>query len=114
MGDGLQTMDFVYIDDVARANVLALCSDIDDEVFNDASGVETSLDELARALLRVMHADLQPEYVAERLVNPVRRRLADVSKAERLLNFRARTGLEQGLGELVAWWQRLGVPEVQS
>jgi UDP-glucose 4-epimerase len=114
MGDGLQTMDFVYIDDVARANVLALCSDIDDEVFNVASGAETSLDQLARALLRAMDSDLQPEYVAERLVNPVRRRLADIGKAEHLLNFRARTGLDQGLRELVDWWQRLGVPEVQS
>ena len=57
LGDGKQTMDFVYIDDVARANVLALQSDVSDEVFNVASGTETSLNELAAALLRVMGSE---------------------------------------------------------
>ena len=47
-------MDFVYIDDVAQANVLALQSDVSDEVFNVASGHETSLNELAATLLQVM------------------------------------------------------------
>jgi UDP-glucose 4-epimerase len=46
-GDGKQTMDFVYIDDVARSNILALASDISDDVFNVANGTETSLNELA-------------------------------------------------------------------
>ena len=57
-GDGHQTMDFVYIDDVARANILALQSDVDDDVFNVASGTETRLRELAAALLKVMGADI--------------------------------------------------------
>ena len=52
LGDGTQTMDFVYVEDVARANVLALAADVSDEVFNVASGVETSLNELAAALTR--------------------------------------------------------------
>ena len=43
LGDGKQTMDFVYVDDIARANVLALHRDVGDEVFNVASGIETSL-----------------------------------------------------------------------
>ncbi len=81
-------MDFVYIEDVARANILALQSDVTDEVFNVASGVETSLNELAAALLRVMGSKLAPEYGPERKVNPVSRRLADTSKAERMLGFR--------------------------
>ena len=51
LGDGSTTMDFVYIDDIARANILALQSDVSDEVFNVASGTETSLNELAAALL---------------------------------------------------------------
>ena len=61
-GDGTQTMDFVYIGDIARANVLAAERDVTDEVFNVASGVETSLLELAEALLRVMGSDLAVEY----------------------------------------------------
>lgn len=105
-GDGLQTMDFVYIDDVARSNVLALASDASDEVFNVASGTETSLRDLADALLRVMGAEgLAPEYGPERSVNPVPRRLASTDKAERVLGFRAKVGLEEGLRRLVAWWQ---------
>jgi nucleoside-diphosphate-sugar epimerase len=104
-GDGKQTMDFVYIDDVAQANILALQSDISDDVFNVASGVETSLNDLAQALLRVMKSNLQPEYTVERKVNPVPRRLADTSKAAELLGFRARVDLDEGLGRLVAWWQ---------
>ncbi len=105
LGDGTQTMDFVFIDDVARANVLALASDLDDEVFNVASGVETSLNELAVALGRAMGSGLAPVHGPERAVNPVSRRLADTTKAERLLGFRAETGLDDGLARLVAWWR---------
>ena len=103
-GDGQQTMDFVYIDDVALANVLALQSECSDEVFNIASGRETSLNELADALLKVMGSKLRPEYGPERAVNPVTRRLADTTKAETWLGFNARTELETGLAQLVEWW----------
>ena len=107
LGDGHQTMDFVYIDDVAKANVLALQSDCDDDVINVASGRETSLRELAAALLKVMGAThLVPEYGPERRVNPVLRRLASTRKAQSLLGFRAEVGLEQGLDRLVRWWQK--------
>lgn len=104
LGDGNQTMDFVHVDDVAEANVLALESDVSDEVFNVGSGVETSLRELAATLSRVMGADLAPEFGPERSVNPVSRRLADPRKAERVLGFRARTPLDAGLRTLVDWW----------
>jgi UDP-glucose 4-epimerase len=104
LGDGSTTMDFVYIDDIARANILALQSDISDEVFNVASGTETSLNELATALLRVMGSNLAPEYGPERKVNPVSRRLADIAKAEDMLGFKATVGLQEGLQRLVAWW----------
>ncbi len=104
-GDGEATMDFVYIDDVARSNVLALASDAGDEVFNVARGEETSLNDLAEALLRVMGSDLKPEHGPERSVNPVSRRLADTRKAEQLIGFRAEVGLEAGLAQLVDWWR---------
>lgn len=113
LGDGTQTMDFIYIEDVARSNILALQSAVSDEVFNVASGTETSLNDLAAALLKVMGSDLRPEYGPERAVNPVSRRLADTSKAERLLGFKARIGLEDGLSRLVDWW-RLNKTAVQS
>ncbi|HUY33735.1 MAG TPA: NAD-dependent epimerase/dehydratase family protein [Pirellulales bacterium] len=111
-GSGRQTMDFVHVDDVARANLLALRADVADDVFNIGSGAETSLLELLAALLRVTRNEqVQPVMLPERDVNPVPRRLADVRKADRVLGFRARVGLEEGLRSLVAWHkkERLGV-----
>lgn len=104
-GDGKQTMDFIHIEDVARANILAAKSNVTDEVFNIASGVETSLHEILDALLRVMESSLLPEYAAERTVNPVPRRLADTRKAERVLGFKAEIPLLEGLSRLVSWWR---------
>lgn len=104
-GDGKQTMDFVYVEDIARANLLAAQSPLSDTVFNVASGVETSLNDLAHALLKVMGSDLSIEYGPERKVNPVSRRLADTSGAADALGFRAQIDLEEGLRRLVAWWQ---------
>ena len=104
-GDGAQTMDFISVQDIARANILAAKADVTDEAFNIASGVETSLNDLAYALLKVMESDLQPEYGPERKVNPVPRRLADTRKAEKMLRFRAEVSLEDGLRRLVEWWK---------
>ncbi len=105
LGDGRQTMDFVYIEDIARANILAAKAPVSDEVFNVASGMETSLNELALTLLKVMGSNLAPEYGPERKVNAVSRRLADTTKAKQLLGFEAAVSLEDGLRQLVAWWQ---------
>ena len=110
-GDGSQTMDFVYIEDIARANLLAAKSDATDEVFNVASGTETSLRELAEALMRAMGADLGVEHAPERKVNPVPRRLASTAAAEERLGFRAQIGLDEGLRRLVDWWQVARVRE---
>ena len=104
-GDGKQTMDFVYIEDIARANICAAKADVTDEVFNVASGTETSLNDLALSLAKVMGSDLKPEYGAERKVNPVQRRIADISKAKELIDFTTTTSLEQGLEKLVSWWR---------
>ena len=105
-GDGRQTMDFVHVRDVARANILGAKADISDEVFNVASGIETSLLQLAQSLASVMGRNgLNPEFAPERSVNPVPRRLASTAKAERLLGFRARIPLEEGLRALVDWWR---------
>ncbi|MGE5503299.1 MAG: NAD-dependent epimerase/dehydratase family protein [Actinomycetota bacterium] len=104
-GDGSQTMDFVHIRDIARANVLAALSPATDVALNVASGTETSLKQLAAALCKAMGVDIPPEHQDERKVNPVRRRLADVETAARLIGFRTEIGLEEGLADLVAWWK---------
>jgi UDP-glucose 4-epimerase len=105
-GNGQQTMDFVHVRDVARANVLGAKADVSDEVFNIASGTETSLAQLAQALAMVMGRNgLAPEFAPERSVNPVPRRLASTAKAERLLGFQAKLPLQNGLRDLVNWWR---------
>lgn len=104
-GDGLQTMDFVFTTDIARANVLAGAGDVREGIYNVARGEETSLLDLARTLLAVMGSDLDVEHGPERAVNGVTRRLADTSAARRDLGFEARVGLEEGLRALVEWWR---------
>lgn len=104
-GDGLQTMDFVYTADVARANVLAAASDVSHGIYNVASGTETTLLEMARTLLRVMGSDLAVEHGPERLIKNVVRRLADTTAARRDLGFEADVQPEEGLRELVSWWK---------
>ncbi len=104
-GDGAQTMDFVYTTDIARANVLAAESDVREGVYNVARGEETSLRELAQALLSAMDSEVGIEFGPERAVNGVTRRLADTSAAERDLGFVAAIGLDQGLRMLVDWWR---------
>jgi UDP-glucose 4-epimerase len=106
LGDGAQTMDFIFVTDIARANLRAANSSITDDVLNVASGTETSLTELATALGRVMGVDLAPEYGPARKATPVWRRLADVKKAERQIGFTAKVPLEEGLRQLVQWWSR--------
>lgn len=105
LGDGNQTMDFVDVRDVARANVLAAEAAVTDRTYNVATGTETSLRELATTLLRVMGSDQEPEFGPPRAVNGVQRRLADTSAARHDLGFTAEIGLTDGLRDLVAWWQ---------
>src|SRR5262249_37270034 len=102
-GDGSQSMDFVYVDDVARANLLAARSDITDDVFNLGTGVQTTLNELCHLVLRLTGSSLQPEYGERRRVANVLRRRAAVEKAERVLGFRAEVALESGLQEFIRW-----------
>jgi UDP-glucose 4-epimerase len=105
LGDGSQTMDFVFTEDIARANLLAAASDVSDEVFNIASGIETSLVELAGALQRAMGSSVPPEFGPVRKVNGVTRRLADISAARQRLGWKPEVDLDEGLRRLVGWWR---------
>ncbi|MDI6101721.1 NAD-dependent epimerase/dehydratase family protein [Actinoplanes sp. NEAU-A12] len=105
LGDGLATMDFVHVADIARANILAAKADVTDEVFNIASSEETSLKDLAAALSAVMKSELAPEHGPARAVNGVTRRLADISLAEKKLGWKPELTLTAGLEGLVDWWR---------
>jgi len=103
-GDGTQTMDFVHVEDVARAYVLAMASAVTDDVFNVGSGTETSLLELSRLLCEGMgQPQLQPEFMPARKVNPVTRRLASVDHTRARLGFEASIALREGLADLIHW-----------
>ncbi|MFT4287067.1 NAD-dependent epimerase/dehydratase family protein [Nocardioides sp.] len=108
LGDGRQTMDFVCVPDIARANLLAAASGVTDGIYNIASGTETSLLTLAKTLLRVMGAtNLSIEHGPARVVNGVTRRLADIRAARRDLGWRPTIDLDEGLRMLVDWWRPL-------
>jgi UDP-glucose 4-epimerase len=105
-GDGRQTMDFVHVRDVARANILAAKLPVTDLALNVGTGLETSLIDLAETLATVMgRPHLRPQFLPERTINPVPRRLAHVRAAQQTLGFSAEIKLEDGLRDLVNWWR---------
>jgi UDP-glucose 4-epimerase len=114
LGDGRQTMDFVFTEDIARANLLAVSCDATDEVFNIGSGTETSLVELAEALQRVMGSRVPLEFGPPRGVNSVTRRLADISQARERLGWKPEIDLDEGLSRLVAWWRSERSPDGEA
>ena len=101
-GDGSQSYDFIHVEDVARANILGMKSDAEDEFFNIGTGDETTINELVETLLQITGSSLTPEYSPQSQMF-VTRRLGSTEKAERLLNFRANSDLQQGLESVVAW-----------
>jgi UDP-glucose 4-epimerase len=104
-GDGQQTMDFVYVDDVARANLMAARAPVSDAVYNIGSGSEVSLKECAELMLEAMGARLPIQYAPARKVNPVPRRLSDPWRAQDELGFQALVSFDEGVEKLVSWWR---------
>lgn len=103
-GDGSTSMDFVHVKDVAAANIAALEAEVSDEVFNIGYQRETSLKELLHLLLQANNSRLIPEHRPDNTINPVSKRIADISKAKKLLNFSPTISLEDGLKELSQWY----------
>ena len=105
-GDGTQAYDFIYVEDVARSNVLALKSDATDEFYNVGSGIQTSIKELCDLILKLKKSDLKVTYRpyseddARRMVQ---NRIGCPKKASKDLNFDYKYSLEQGLLELIKW-----------
>jgi len=102
-GDGSQSMDFVFIEDVARANLVALESDVSDEAFNVGTGVQTSLRQLCETLLQLTNSPLKPVFREQRKLGDADVRRACTEKAARMLGFRTQVTLEEGLKRLIEW-----------
>jgi nucleoside-diphosphate-sugar epimerase len=101
-GDGEQSRDFTYIDNVVDANMAALVApDAPGQVFNIACGRRTTLNALARELIARIGAMVEPTYWPER-AGDVRHSLADVSKAAQILGYKPRIDLRTGLALTVA------------
>jgi len=105
-GDGTQSMDFVYVEDVARANILALKSDIDEGIYNIGTGFMTSLNELAKIMLKLTKSDLKPIYKKPEKPIYVSKRQAGIEKAKKELKFKVKIKLKEGLKKLIEWRQQ--------
>jgi UDP-glucose 4-epimerase len=104
-GDGSQAYDFVHVDDVARANVLALKSDASDVFLNVGMGVQTTINELVERLLALTGSDLRPEYLPQEQMF-VTNRIGSTELAEELIGFRGAIDLEEGLASVIEWRQQ--------
>jgi UDP-glucose 4-epimerase len=101
-GDGNQVYDFVYVEDVAEANILGMKADCADEFFNIGSGLGTTINELVNILLELTDSDLRPEHRLQEQ-SFVTHRIGSTEKAEKLLAFKAKTPLLEGLRRVVEW-----------
>lgn len=97
-GKGDQSMDFTHVSDVVQANILAMKSDAVNEAFNVGTGVSTTIAQLADIIIKALDKDVKPIF-REREVLVTRRR-ADMTKAEKLLGYKAKVSVKEGLSKV--------------
>ena len=102
-GDGTASVDFVYIGDVARANLLACDAKANDAIVNVCSGVETRMRDLAALLLEITGSTVGMEFKPQPPGALPARRVGDPARAEKVLGFRAQTQLADGVRQLIEW-----------
>ncbi len=99
-GDGTATRDFVHVSDVVEANLLAAESDVDFDVFNIATGKEIAINELLQTMNTALGTDITPIYQPER-AGDIKRSVADISKAQKMLGWSPKMALQEGISELL-------------
>ena len=113
-GDGSQSYDFIYVEDVARANICALNSDIKFGMYNVGTEVQTSIKELCDTILKLKKSNLKviyKPYTKDDARSLVQNRIGSKVKAEKEINFTYKYNLEQGLLELIKWRIKTGLDE---
>jgi dTDP-L-rhamnose 4-epimerase len=103
--DGKQQRDFVHVDDVARAVVMAAEQPVPGEAINIGSGEALSVRDIAESLALALDKDIAPQVVGKYRRGDIRHCFADISKARRLLQWEPKRAFHQGVTELVAWVQ---------
>lgn len=101
-GDGQQVRDFISVEDVAWANILAMKKAAGGEIFNIGTGKGRSINEIARLLIRNINPQMKPEYGPTQPGEPGSS-IAGIAKAKKLLSFEPRYQLEDKIGEIIAW-----------
>jgi UDP-glucose 4-epimerase len=104
-GDGSQAYDFIHVEDVARANVLAMKSAATDAAFNVGCGVKTTINELVTRLLALTGSTVTPEYRPQEQMF-VTHRVGSTERALAALGFTAGISIDEGLRSVVEWWTR--------
>jgi UDP-glucose 4-epimerase len=100
-GDGEQTRDFVYIQDIVEANVLALkCEEVAGEIFNIGTGAATTINQLASVLLEITNKTHLEITHSKPRKGDIMHSVADISKARKKLGYSPKISLKDGLGEL--------------
>lgn len=103
-GDGEQTRDFIYVNDVVNANIIAAESK-ETGIFNIAGGKQVSINELAKHIMQITGKNLQPVYKKSRLGDIIHSS-ADISKAKEKLKYKPKFALQKGLEETIKWFQK--------
>jgi len=103
-GDGNQTRDFIYVSDVVNAFILAMFSDIDFDIFNVGTGKNYSFNEVINLLNKYLGKNIKPIYKQNPMKNYVYHTLADTTKAEKILGFKAKISLEEGIRNIIMWF----------
>jgi UDP-glucose 4-epimerase len=98
-GEGKQSMDFIHVTDIARAVVLALTSEKGNAPINVGTGIDTTVEELARILIAAVGSDVEPEFNPRDVL--VSRRAADITRAKDVLGFEAQVDVRTGMTRLV-------------
>ncbi len=108
-GDGNQSRDFTYIDNVVQANILAgTKEEIKCEVCNVANGQDHSVRELAQTLNKIIGKDIEPVFLDKR-AGDVYKTLADITKIEKILGYTSQVNFEEGLSRTVKHFKKLMV-----